>query len=173
MPYNSKSMDDIEARFRASYWALVHYIDTRRLRAWEDLGLTLPQLRVLFQLRAQPGTTTNLLARRLGLSTPTVSGLVDKLVRAGLVERGQRADDRRIIPLILTDKGMATAGEIREGNRVLFSSLTSQLGPDLERVTAALELLATTIERMGPPDTASDTAEELAHDDDETLASDI
>src|SRR5260370_20023032 len=111
--------DDLELRFRRSYWALVHYVDTRRLRTWEDRGLTLPQLRVLFHLRAQPGITTNALAQQLGLTTPTVSGLVDKLARAGLVERGLRAEDRRVIPLMLTDEGVATVGAIREGNQAL------------------------------------------------------
>lgn len=144
-------MDDVEQRFRKAYWALVHYVDTRRLHTWEEKGLTLPQLRVLFELRAQPGTTTNVLARHLGLSMPTVSGLVDKLARAGLVERGQRAEDRRVIPLMLTAEGLATVGEIREGNRALLTTLCAQLGPDLESVTTTLELLATGIERVNMP----------------------
>jgi DNA-binding MarR family transcriptional regulator len=119
----------------------VHYVDTMRLRTWEERGLTLPQLRILFHLRAQPGTTTNAVARRLGLTMPTVSGLVDKLCRAGLVERGQRADDRRVIPLSLTDEGRAVVGEIREGNRAYLDALAEHLGEDLETTTEALERL--------------------------------
>jgi DNA-binding MarR family transcriptional regulator len=141
-------MSDVEERFRASYWTLVHYVDTLRLRAWEERCLTLPQLRVLFQIRRQPGITTNVLARRLGLTAPTVSGLLDKLARTGLVERGRRAEDRRVIPLNLTEEGAATVGEIREGNRALLAALAADLGPDLERVTGALELLATCVERL-------------------------
>jgi DNA-binding MarR family transcriptional regulator len=129
----------------------VHYVDTRRLRTWEDRGLTLPQLRVLFHLRAQPGITTNALAQQLDLTTPTVSGLVDKLARAGLVERGRRAEDRRVIPLMLTNEGVATVGEIREGNQALLASLCAQLGPDLEPVTGALELLAEAVDRARTP----------------------
>ena len=140
-------MSDMEPRFRSSYWTLVHYVDTLRLRAWEDRGLTLPQLRILFQIRRQPGATTNALARQLGLTAPTVSGLIDKLVRAGLVARGQRAEDRRVIPLSLTEEGAAAVGEIREGSRALLSVLAADLGPDLERVTETLELLAAAIER--------------------------
>jgi DNA-binding MarR family transcriptional regulator len=140
-------MNDLEQRFRTSYWTLVHYVETLRLRVWEERGLTLPQLRVLFQIRAQPGTTTNALARQLGLTAPTVSGLVDKLARAGLVARGRRSEDRRLVPLTLTEDGTATVGEIREGNRALLAALSAQLGPDLARVTEALELLASGIER--------------------------
>ena len=140
-------MNDIEQRFRTAYWAIVHYVDTLRLRAWEERGLTLPQLRILFQIRRQPGITTNVLARRLGLTAPTVSGQLDKLVRAGLVTRGRRAEDRRVIPLNLTDDGAAVVGEIREGNRALLSALAEDLGPDLERITETLELVAAAIER--------------------------
>lgn len=141
-------MEDTGLRFRTAYWSLVHYVETLRLRAWEERGLTLPQLRVLFLIRAQPGVTTNELARTLGLTTATVSGLVAKLADAGLVERGQRAGDRRVIPLTLTEEGAATVGVIREGNRALLAALAAQMGPDLERVTETLELLADGIARL-------------------------
>ena len=141
-------MDDLTPRFRKSYWALVHFVDTLRLRAWEERGLTLAQLRILFYLRAQPDSTTNALARRLGLTVATVSGLVDKLTRAGFVERGQRAKDRRVIPLRLTEEGQAIAGEIREGNRLYLDTLAESLGEDLASITIALERLQQGIDRL-------------------------
>lgn len=142
--------DDIEllGRFRTAYWAVVHNLDVRRLQVWEERGLTLPQLRVLFYVRAHPGTTTNALATTLGLTTATISGLVDKLVRAGLIERRQNADDRRVIPLWLTPEGQATVGEIRQGNRAYLAALAEQLGDDLGPVTETLERLAGAIERL-------------------------
>jgi DNA-binding MarR family transcriptional regulator len=79
---------------------------------------------------------------------PTVSGLVDKLCRAGLVERGQRADDRRVIPLMLTEEGRAVVGEIREGNRAYLDSLAEHLGDDLETTTVALERLVEGIKSL-------------------------
>jgi DNA-binding MarR family transcriptional regulator len=145
-------MDDMTQRFRTAYWAMVHYVDILRLRAWEERGLTLPQLRILFQLRAQPETTTNAIARRLELTMPTVSGLVDKLCRAGLVVRGQRADDRRVIPLRLSEEGQAVVGEIREGNRAYLDALAEHLGEDLEAATLSLERLVDGIKTL-PADT--------------------
>ncbi len=152
-------MGDIEQRFRSAYWSLVHYVETLRLHVWEEQGVTLPQLRVLFKIRAQPGVTTHVLARHLGLTTATVSGLVDKLVRAGLVERGRLVADRRVIPLTLTADGAAAVGTIGEGNRALLTTLADQLGPDLERVTEMLELVAAGIERVQAP---SAEAQELS-----------
>jgi len=139
--------DDDATRFRTAYWAVVHNLDALRLHTWEQRGVTLPQLRILFYLRAHPEATTNVLAARMGLTVPTVSGLVDKLVRAGLVERGQRPDDRRIIPLRLTDDGRAVVGEIRQGNRAYLSGLAADLGADLAPTTAALERLVAAIEQ--------------------------
>lgn len=139
-------MDDLPDRFRHAYWAVVHHLDALRLRAWEEHGLTLAQLRVLFLLRASPGATTNMLASEMGVTMPTVSGLVDKLARAGLVERCQRADDRRVVPLRLTSEGAAVVGEIRHGNRAYLAGIAERLGPELEPITEALEQLAGVIE---------------------------
>ncbi len=138
-------MDDDVTRFRAAYWGVVYNLDALRLRTWEERGLTLPQLRILFHLRAHPEATTNALAARMGLTVPTVSGLVDKLARAGLIERGQRPDDRRVIPLRLTDDGRAVVGEIRQGNRAYLSGLAADLGDDLAPIIAALERLVAAI----------------------------
>lgn len=138
-------MEDLTARFRRSYWIVVHSMDALRLRAWEQHGLTLPQLRILFLIRRTPGITTKALARGLGLTVPTVSGLVDKLVRAGLVARGQREDDRRVIPLTLTDEGMAAAGEIQGASQAYLQALSADLGGDLAAMVAVLERLATAI----------------------------
>lgn len=149
-------MDERIARFRAAYWAVVHNLDALRLRTWEERGLTLPQLRLLFLIRAQPGATTNALATRLGLTAPTVSGQIEKLVRAGLVERGQRPDDRRVVPLSLTGEGQAAVGEIRQGNRTYLAALAEALGDDLDPITAALERLGAAIEALPP---ARETAE--------------
>lgn len=135
-------MDDAGERFRKAYWAAVHSADPLRLRVWESRGLTLPQLRILFYVRAHPGTTTGVLAAHFGFSAPTVSSQVDRLVRGGLMARGVSPDDRRIIPLCLTDDGQEVVGEIREGNDAHLACLARTLGDQLEAVTSALEAVA-------------------------------
>jgi len=139
------------ARFRRAYWKVVHLVDALRLRLWEDKGLTLPQLRVLFILRRHPGATTNFISQQLGVTVSTVSGLVDKLVRAGLVERLQAPDDRRVIPLRLTPEGESVVGDIRQINREYLANIASALGDDLEEVTQALEKLGSAAETLPPP----------------------
>ena len=113
----AQSIDD---RFQAAYWRAVRELDTVRLLQWERFHLTLPQLRLLFQVRRSPAITTAQLSRAMGITVSTTSGLVAKLADAGLVLRGQGADDRRQIPLELTDAGRALAGDLtdRAGSNV-------------------------------------------------------
>lgn len=152
--------DDLTTRFRAAYWALIHNADALRLRVWEDYGVTLPQLRILFMLRAHPDATTSTLAKLLGLTAPTVSAQVDKLVRAGLIARGDRAADRRVIPLALTEAGRGAVGAISQTHQMYLSSLAEDLGADLAAVTIEMERLAAAIAQR-PANAINDIIEEV------------
>jgi DNA-binding MarR family transcriptional regulator len=134
-------VDDALSRFRIAYWRAFREADTLRLRQWERYRVTVPQLRVLFFLRRHPGATTGELARHLGVTVSTVSGLVIKLVDRGLVVRGTVADDRRREPLQLSEDGAALLGEVSGDARGLLAETADRLGGDLEAVTRALEQL--------------------------------
>jgi DNA-binding MarR family transcriptional regulator len=135
-------MKTVDESFRVAYWRAVRELDTVRLLQWERYSLTLPQLRIIFQLQRTPGMTSVQLSRTMGITISTTSGLVAKLVDAGLVVRGRDADDRRQIPLELTDAGRAQAGELAEFAQPFVRRLAAALGDDLEFVTAALVRLA-------------------------------
>ena len=136
------STDPLRERFRTAYWKVLRELDSLRLQQWEQSQLTLPQLRVLFQVRRSPGVTTGELARCMGITVSTTSGLVAKLVAAGLIVRGSSEADRRQIPLELTEAGLSLAGELAEITRPFINDLAAELGPELERVVAALEALS-------------------------------
>jgi DNA-binding MarR family transcriptional regulator len=58
--------------------------------------LTMQQIRVMERLYFDPGMSIQELSRRLGVSAPTASGLVDRLVDKGMVQRMDDENDRRI-----------------------------------------------------------------------------
>ena len=142
MPYNSRMSDDALDRFCRAYWQVFRDLDTVRLRQWEQSGLTLPQLRVLFHIRRAPGITTKGLSRALGVSVSAISGLVIKLVERGLVARTTAAEDRRQEPLHLTPAGAALTGELAVPVQRFLAAVAEHLDADLDPVTAALERLA-------------------------------
>jgi MarR family transcriptional regulator, organic hydroperoxide resistance regulator len=75
-------------------------------------GTSLPAWRVLAALFASPGGTVTGLAEACLLQQPTMSKLLDRMVRDGLVTRSQDARDRRIIRIALTPEGKARAAEL-------------------------------------------------------------
>jgi DNA-binding MarR family transcriptional regulator len=153
MPYNSGSMSvqptsTPEERFRSAYWQVFLELDSLRLQQWEQSQLTLPQLRVLFQVRRSPGITTGRLARGMGITVSTTSGLVTKLVERGLVARRSSEEDRRQIPLELSETGRRLAGELAETTRPFLEAVAEELGEDLDRVISALERLVASSTRV-------------------------
>lgn len=131
--------EDTSLLFRRAYWQVVRELDTERLREWERSRLTLPQLRVLFHIRKSPGITTADLARLLGITVSTTSGLVIKLADRGLVRRVAVPDDRRQAALYLTDTASAVVSEISDTWRPFLVHVADALGDDLGEVTAALQ----------------------------------
>lgn len=69
------------------------------------------------------------LARYLAINEPAAAELVDELVRAGLVTRGQDPADRRRYALTLTDLGRRQLGTVRAAAEQLQAELVETLGP--------------------------------------------
>ncbi|GLS45523.1 hypothetical protein GCM10007884_35140 [Methylobacterium brachythecii] len=89
------------------------------------LGLSIPQFDVLSTLTEQEGLTQQDLASRLYVTKGNVSGLIDRLVEAGLVERRAIVGDRRSHALHLTSEGANLA---RQGLAVQTSYVSRTLG---------------------------------------------
>ncbi len=73
------------------------------------IGLSIPQFDVLSTLTEQEGLSQRVLAERLYVTKGNVSGLVDRLEQAELVERRDTPGDRRSHGVFLTEKGRAAA----------------------------------------------------------------
>ncbi|MFI6504749.1 MarR family winged helix-turn-helix transcriptional regulator [Nonomuraea typhae] len=91
----------------------------QRSDAWLDLDLTLPQLRVLLAVRRRDGATVSELAETVGRRLAATSALVNRLVRAGLLDRVSDPGDRRRIRLHLTAEAerMLAAVDRRSADR--------------------------------------------------------
>ncbi len=95
-----------------------------RIGAENDLSLT--QLRVFGILRdRRPGVTE--LAAHLGLDKSTMSGLIDRAERRGLLARGRSPHDGRAVEVFLTPAG-------RELTQRLYVEVRDALTPDLDRL---------------------------------------
>jgi DNA-binding MarR family transcriptional regulator len=74
--------------------------------AWlKGIGLSIAQFDALTVLAENRGITQQMLAGRLYVTKGNVSGLIDRLVEAGFVERRAIAGDRRSHALFITPAG--------------------------------------------------------------------
>ena len=113
--------------------------DPLRFRAWAELGLTTAQLRVMFLMLQQPGVTAGELAARLAVTPPTISGIVDRLVRLELVRREDDESDRRLVRNHLTNKGDAVCGWFERGGSVFTRRILLAMNhQDLEALVSGL-----------------------------------
>jgi DNA-binding MarR family transcriptional regulator len=125
------------------YLRTVGIIDPLRVRTWKELELTVTQLRVLFILHETPGAPAGLLAERLRVTPPTVTGLVDRLVRMGVVRREEDPKDRRLVRNVLTERGQEVLGEVEREGRAFLTQLFECLSTEqLSRVVESLDALA-------------------------------
>jgi len=79
----------------------------REMRAVAAPSLTVPQMRALLFIGRHPETNLSNLAEHLGIGLTGASGLVDRLVRDGLVVRETDPAERRRIKLTVTAAGQA------------------------------------------------------------------
>ena len=97
-----------------------------RRAAEHDLSIV--QTRLLGVLRDRT-PTMNELARFLGLDKSSVTGLVDRAERRGLVARVPSATDRRAVLVSLTDEGQSFVSQAAAAFEADVTALLSRLPP--------------------------------------------
>jgi DNA-binding MarR family transcriptional regulator len=104
-----------------------HSLRGQTVSDWVELDLTMAQLKTLFTLEYGGPATIGQTAERLGISLPTASHLVERLVQGGFVDRTEDAADRRRALAAVTDKGSALTRRLRQGGRDSLFDWLSQL----------------------------------------------
>ncbi len=108
----------------------------------EQLGITARQATLLWLVKRNPGLSLAELAAEEGISPPALSGNVDRLERAGLLQRVRSTTDRRRVGLELTDEGVKLLRRIRARRTTWLAGRLAELeGPELDALAAAMPAL--------------------------------
>jgi DNA-binding MarR family transcriptional regulator len=129
----------------------------RGMRRWQDRGapaaptpLGPRHVAALEQLRGGPVTVSEL-AARLGLTLPTVSGVLADLDRAGFVERQADPADRRRTIVRITAAQSALIGEWLDGAASPMARVLDKLAPaEQEAFLKAMSMLETELHGQDP-----------------------
>jgi DNA-binding MarR family transcriptional regulator len=113
-----------------------------------EIGVSVPELLALEHLAGDAGLGPSELARRLQLTSGSVTGLVDRLEAEGRAVRAPHPSDRRRVVILRTPKADA---DVRGGEQALVTAVTelaAGLSDDEREVVAAfLRRLTCIIER--------------------------
>lgn len=122
--------------------------------AAERLGVSPTDLRCLDIVQGRAGLTAGELASASGLTTGAVTGVIDRLERAGFVRRVPDDSDRRKVIVEVTDRHYQEADRIwgpvmAEWQRLMTSRFTAaELATVTEFLNASTEIAARHAERI-------------------------
>lgn len=122
---------------------LIHEVARLMKRRFEDQagmhGITLPQWRTLAQIAAHEGITQIALANALDIDPMTISGILDRLDKRGLIERYTDPSDSRARLARPTTTGVEMYDTARTLGMAMYESALDGVSPaDRETVINVL-----------------------------------
>jgi len=110
-------------------------------RLWQESEITVTQAIVLRELRQGPQTSGRL-GQEVGLSATSMTRLIDRLERRGLVSRRRESDDRRCVHIHLEPAGERLLSQMRilRGSD-LHQAIEAMTGDERRALTLSLRRL--------------------------------
>jgi MarR family transcriptional regulator, organic hydroperoxide resistance regulator len=135
------------------------YTESRRLTKGmaSQFGLTGPQLTVIKLLESFQDLSLSSLSERIRAQNSTVTGIIDRMEREGLVRRERSTTDRRVVHIRLSDKGQKLARQIQvEPMEIFRDALASLTQADLRDLLRIMNKLQKYVRSKVPADTSAE-----------------
>ena len=134
--------DDLIAQLAQHQLALLRLMARDRVAPLLQTQLTIQQLKLMLLVRIEGPQSGHGLADLLGVSTATVSGLVDRLVDRGLLERREDPADRRVRLVAPSPAGEQMLEEMERAEEEMRGRLLRRLDVEhLRHLVSAMEEL--------------------------------
>jgi MarR family transcriptional regulator, organic hydroperoxide resistance regulator len=117
-------------------------VNEQSKKAKKETGLTGPQLWVIKIIAGSSPIRVSDLAEKMYLHPATVVGILNRLEISGLIKRIRTNEDRRVVHVALTDKGLdivKRSPEVAQG--LLVAGLETLTAKNLQRILDGLDQL--------------------------------
>ncbi len=112
-----------------------------------DASISKPELLALEAISREEGLMMSDLGKRLDISLSTATGIIDRLIEKKFVKRERNGGDRRVVRVLLTDKGRKTNQTYQKQKKELFGRMLGALDPQeqgelikiLEKIAGAIK----------------------------------
>ena len=105
----------------------------------KQYGFTAPQLGVIFHLYEMPSITLNELSDHMMLTKSTVSGIVDRLTKQGVVIREIPKDNRRIVNLSISEEFKKNNDICNMKKKFISDLISNGKDMDIEKIIYGLK----------------------------------
>ena len=110
---------------------MAHLLASDKCRAFGELSLT--QLHAILEIEKSGPLAMTQLAKRLGVSPPSASVMVDRLVEKGVLIREHSTEDRRKVVVTIAPAIKKNFEQIERILLGFFVNLVEKLGPETTR----------------------------------------
>lgn len=119
----------------------------QQIDIWMSLPLSIAQLKSLFFISNHGSTNLGNLAAALKVTPTNTTGIVERLVKKGLVSRTENQQDRRMLSLEVTEQGRELVDKLRQRRISRMSKVLEKMSPEeLTNLNLAYANLARAIE---------------------------
>ena len=145
MTHSDAIVEELLDRFQT----LMRHIAESHAPGFLGVDVTMPQAKVLYLVSMRPGVPMSAIAAELGVGPSAVSGLVDRLVALGHIERQEDPGDRRQQLVTITPAGSAALDRMRELRAEVMRRLLAGLSPaELAAMRTSLVALDREVQRL-------------------------
>lgn len=116
-----------------------------------EAGISKPELLAIEEISKHEKIKMNLIAKNLCIGTSTATSIIDRLIEKKLAKRERNGGDRRVVRVVLTEKGEKTNIKYQSQKKEMFSNMMALLTlEEQECFIKALEKIAVTLQDRVP-----------------------
>lgn len=141
---------DIVGRFEEQLPIISRYFHSSKTFDFDEMNITLPQFILLEIVRKKDCPKMTDIAGELNVTLSNVTGMIDRLIESGYVERADDPQDRRIVRIRLTAKGKSTTQKAFEQRKRCIGQVFAKLScEDQKTLLKITEKLVEAIKQEG------------------------
>lgn len=104
--------------------------------------IPLSYVQVLAALNEKESMSVSEISARFDIAKPNITPLIDRLIDAGYVKRVRNTADRRVVHVVIVDKGREKVAEVVDSLKKSITSWSESLDDEkLDRLSGAIETI--------------------------------